>query len=87
MHESIDLELPSIITKYGRHSLNLSGEMRRLCLITNMQFMGTNYKKQSKLYWEQNKSMQIKETICEHWEQMIKLKEISGTKNTLTTIS
>jgi hypothetical protein len=24
--------------------------------------------------------MQIKETICEHWEQMLKPKEINGTK-------
>jgi len=42
MHESIDLELPSIIAKYRRHPLNLGGEMQRLCLRTNMQSMGTN---------------------------------------------
>jgi hypothetical protein len=49
--------------------------------------MGTNYKKQSKFYWEQNKRMQIKETICEHWEQMLKPREINGIKSTLVTIS
>ncbi len=45
MHESIDLELPSIIAKYGRHPLNLGGEMRKLCLRTNMRSMGINYRK------------------------------------------
>jgi hypothetical protein len=87
MHESINLELPSIIAKYEGHPLNLGGEMRKLCLRENMRSMETNYRKQSKLYWEQNKLMQIKETICEHWEQMLKPKEINGTKTTLAAIS
>ncbi len=89
MHESIDLELPStgIIAKYGEHPLNLGGEMWRLCLRANMWSMGTNYRKQSKLCWEQNKLMQIEETICEHWEQMLKPREINGSKITLAAIS
>jgi hypothetical protein len=52
-----------------------------------MQYMGTNYRKQSKLYWEQNKSIGIMETICEHWEQMLKPREINGIESTLATIS
>jgi hypothetical protein len=67
--------------------LNLGWEMQKLCLKANIQSMGTNYKKQSKLYWEQNKLMQIKETICKYWEQMLKLEKINGIKSTFITIS